>query len=99
MRNYRSDIICLGTWVTLSLLVAACGGGGSSDPASVTPPNGEVPVPPSGSLSIDGDPATSVTQGLTYSFIPSVSDPEDPTLEFSVTGLPSWADFNTSNGQ
>ena len=48
---------------------------------------------------ISGSPATDVNVGQNYSFTPTASDPENDTLTFSVSGLPSWASFNTSTGQ
>jgi hypothetical protein len=50
-------------------------------------------------VTIAGSPATSVTVGQTYSFTPAATDSEGRTLVFSVTNMPSWATFNTSNGQ
>ena len=47
---------------------------------------------------ISGSPATSVAEGVSYSFTPSASDPDGDTLTFSITGKPGWASFNTSTG-
>ena len=48
---------------------------------------------------ISGSAPTSVNVGDTYAFTPTASDPDNDTLTFSVSGLPSWASFNTSNGR
>jgi len=48
---------------------------------------------------ISGDPQDSVTSGESYSFTPSARDPDDDSLSFSVSGLPSWADFDTQTGR
>ncbi len=48
---------------------------------------------------ISGSPSTTVTAGNAYSFQPSASDPDGNTLTFSVTNKPTWAAFNTANGQ
>ncbi|MEE9581162.1 MAG: DUF6288 domain-containing protein [Nitrosomonadaceae bacterium] len=37
--------------------------------------------------------------GSAYSFTPTVSDPEDDTLTYSVAGAPTWATFNTTTGE
>ncbi len=47
---------------------------------------------------IGGTPDAEVTVGNSYSFAPTASDSNGDTLTFSVTGLPSWASFNTSTG-
>ncbi|WOT06306.1 putative Ig domain-containing protein [Shewanella youngdeokensis] len=48
---------------------------------------------------ISGTPATSVAEDASYSFTPTVSDEDaDDTLSFSITNKPSWASFNSSNG-
>ena len=62
-------------------------GDGDIDPAN------EPPV-------ISGTPPTSVTSGTNYSFTPGASDPDGgDTLTFSISGRPSWASFNSTNGQ
>ncbi len=49
--------------------------------------------------SITGTPITSVTEGGTYSFASSATDPENDSLTYSITNKPSWASFNTSTGE
>ena len=48
---------------------------------------------------IGGTPALNVVAGNSYEFIPQVSDPDGQTLVFSVTGRPSWAQFDTVTGR
>ncbi|MET0984942.1 MAG: putative Ig domain-containing protein [Steroidobacteraceae bacterium] len=48
---------------------------------------------------IAGTPATSVTVGNAYSFLPTASDAEGDALTFNVQNLPTWATFNTSTGR
>ncbi len=48
---------------------------------------------------ISGTPATSIVEGQAYSFTPTASDPDGDTLTFSIVNRPSWAAFNTANGQ
>jgi len=73
-------------WVVLAILAGAqagCGGGGGSG-AGATP-------------QIAGNPPTEVAVGEAYEFQPAVSDTGDaPT--FSVSNLPSWAQFDASTG-
>jgi hypothetical protein len=47
---------------------------------------------------ISGTPNTRVIAGDAYTFRPTASDADDDTLTFSVRNLPSWANFNSSNG-
>ena len=47
---------------------------------------------------ISGTPDQSVVAGDGYVFTPSASDADNDDLTFSVTNLPNWASFNTSNG-
>jgi hypothetical protein len=48
---------------------------------------------------ISGNPAASVDAGEAYSFTPTANDADNDDLTFSVTNLPAWASFNTSNGR
>jgi hypothetical protein len=48
---------------------------------------------------ISGSPATSVEEGINYSFTPSASDPDGDTLTFSIAGKPAWASFDANTGQ
>ena len=48
---------------------------------------------------ISGTPPSSVSAGSAYSFTPTASDPDGDSLAFSITGKPSWANFNTTTGR
>ncbi len=48
---------------------------------------------------IDGNPANSVNENRSYLFTPTVTDPDDDNLTYSISGKPGWAIFNTTNGQ
>ncbi len=48
---------------------------------------------------ISGTPASAVTAGSSFSFTPSASDADGDALTFAISGSPSWASFNTANGQ
>lgn len=49
---------------------------------------------------ISGSPASAVEEDSSYSFTPAASDIDTgDSLIFSASGIPSWATFNTSNGQ
>jgi hypothetical protein len=47
---------------------------------------------------ISGNPATQATEGSTYSFTPSASDPDGDKLSFSISNPPTWATFDTTSG-
>ena len=47
---------------------------------------------------ISGSPAAAVDAGVAYSFTPSASDPDEDSLSFTVTNLPSWASFDSQTG-
>ncbi|MDY6945372.1 MAG: putative Ig domain-containing protein [Pseudomonadota bacterium] len=48
---------------------------------------------------ISGSPALSVNAGSAYSFRPTAADADGNTLAYSIANRPSWATFNTVNGQ
>src|SRR5262245_53100066 len=48
---------------------------------------------------VTGTIPTNATDHVYYSWRPYAKDPDGDTLRFSVTGLPSWAQFNTSVGR
>ena len=55
-------------------------------------------VGPNRAPSISGTPPTSVVQGQLYEFTPDSNDPDSDPLVFSVSNLPSWANFNAATG-
>jgi hypothetical protein len=87
-----------GVGVSLCLILWGCGGGGGGSPetAAATSPVDEEPaaIP----LAISGNPATSITEGLAYSFTPTVSGGISSTLSFSISNMPSWASFDDRTG-
>lgn len=48
---------------------------------------------------ISGSPLLVVSSGSGYSFIPTASDAELDTLNFSIQNQPSWANFNGGTGE
>jgi len=48
---------------------------------------------------ISGTPASTVTAGQQYRFLPAASDPDGDRLTFSIVNRPSWATFNTATGE
>ncbi|MCG7550151.1 ExeM/NucH family extracellular endonuclease [Pseudoalteromonas sp. Of7M-16] len=48
---------------------------------------------------ITGTPSTSAIVGIAYRFKPEANDEDNDTLTFSITNKPSWATFNTQNGE
>jgi len=60
----------------------------------------DVPTPPANRApSLSGNPAQVVMAGTPYIFVPTASDPDGDTLTFAISGRPTWATFNTANGQ
>jgi hypothetical protein len=51
-----------------------------------------------GAPTITGTPASSVIAGAAYSFQPAAADPNGDPLTYSVSGKPSWATFDITNG-
>ncbi|WP_018275935.1 putative Ig domain-containing protein [Teredinibacter turnerae] len=47
---------------------------------------------------ISGTPATTGSEGVAYSFVPTGFDPDGDRLTFSVLNLPSWASFDDTTG-
>ncbi|MCU7847364.1 MAG: putative Ig domain-containing protein, partial [Candidatus Thiodiazotropha sp. (ex Lucinoma kastoroae)] len=47
---------------------------------------------------ITGTPEQNVIAGDAYIFSPNASDPDDDSLNFTVTNLPNWARFNSTSG-
>jgi hypothetical protein len=47
---------------------------------------------------IDGLPTFSLMEGENYQFTPTASDDNCDTLTFSISGKPSWASFNATDG-
>lgn len=99
------NVAYAGLALTLLVTLSACGGGGDgSDSAGVNPPAANVPPPASGSGSnraptIQGQAATSVVAGQSYTFEPTASDPDGDALTFSATNLPAWATLNAATGR
>jgi len=48
---------------------------------------------------ISGAPQTAATEGGTYGFTPTATDPDGDTLTFSIANRPSWATFSASTGR
>lgn len=82
----------------VALVLTGCGGGdgGTSSSPQTNPP------PATGANSaptIQGQPATAVTVGESYSFQVAASDPDGDALTFSATNLPAWMSLNASTGR
>ena len=75
-------------------LLAACGGGGStngSDPS--------LPVTLNSPPQIVGVPPDIAQVGQLYQFTPSATDADGDTLTFSIDNRPDWATFSPSTGR
>ena len=55
--------------------------------------------PSNSAPTISGTPSSQINANSQYRFTPSANDADGDTLTFSVSGLPGWASFSTSNGR
>jgi hypothetical protein len=65
---------------------------------SLAPFSISIAAAPNQPPTIWGVPPASVAAGTLYSFKPSASDPENNPLTFTISGLPTWATFDTRTG-
>ena len=79
--------------VVASLFLAACLG--NDDPSA----GGQLPPGANSPPEISGTPSTSATVGRSWTFQPSISDPDGDTLTVSATNLPDWLSLNASTGR
>lgn len=86
----KRSLLCSAVLLTL----AACGGSGSDEKQTTTPPVTETPQ--NQAPQISGQSQT-LRVGETLSFSPEVSDPDNDPLTLSVTNLPSWLSFNEAS--
>lgn len=54
---------------------------------------------PNTAPTISGSPASSVQVASAYRFVPTSSDADGDTLNFSITNKPAWATFNSATGE
>ncbi len=73
--------------------IAGCSGGQKTEENNAPPPGGNT------APTISGSPIVSVGVGTAYSFTPNANDADGDTLTFSVQNLPTWASFDTGNGE
>lgn len=80
---------------SFDLEISATDGDGLSDNAIVTINLNDVNEVPT----ISGTPSTSTLEDNVYSFTPTANDVDaGDTLTFSISGKPTWANFDTSDG-
>lgn len=99
-RSLRATrLLCWLACASLAVSLAGCGGDGSSDSgASSGPPASSTTSSVSPSIHLTGTPAASVEVGSTYTFQPTVSATTG-TPTFAITGMPSWATFDSATGK
>src|SRR5689334_1001865 len=111
-RSHRARLGRLALCATLTLSLAACGGGAETKPdatstsstdtpsvPALTPPADSTPPVANNIPVLDGQPELTAQAGKSYSFVPSVSDDDNDTLTFSISGKPDWATFDAMNGE
>lgn len=77
---------------SMTLALAACGGGDEADASQSPQGTNVVPV-------ISGVPALNADVGVRYSFRPTASDADGDPLTFSATGKPAWLQLNSASGE
>ena len=80
--------------VLIAFALTGCGGGEGVGGGTTAAETAATPT-----ANISGTPATTVTAGSRYNFIPSASDSDGGALTFSISNAPAWATFNTKTGQ
>lgn len=100
MIKFRFRTAFCGIFVAICLSLWGCGGGGGGSTETAAAKSSGTNNPPAGSapLTIDGNPSTSITEGLTYSFTPSVNGGNGGSQSFSISNMPSWASFDSTTG-
>ncbi len=63
------------------------------------PGAGENPVALNNAPTISGAPPTNILEGELYEFVPTASDADGDTLQFSIARKPSWASFDAATGR
>ncbi|WP_405241479.1 putative Ig domain-containing protein [Lentisalinibacter salinarum] len=48
---------------------------------------------------IGGSPPATVSEGASYSFMPSASDADGDSLTFDIVNMPAWSSFDTATGR
>ena len=91
-----SGIPPLGSAGTYSNIIISVSDGQTS--SSLAPFSIGIAAAPNQPPSIWGVPPASVEAGKPYSFKPNASDPENNPLTFTISGLPTWATFDTGTG-
>ena len=88
----------VGTYQSIAISVADGKAIAELTPFSIEVSAAAVTTPTNSPPTISGKPATSVQAGSHYVFQPSAADPDQNTLTFSITGMPSWASFSKATG-
>ena len=78
-------------WIVVALAASLAACGGDDEEAAAVAGTNHAPT-------ISGTPATSVSQGSSYSFTPAAADADGDALIFGIDAKPTWATFSTSTG-
>ena len=84
-------------FLSVILLSGCLSSGGDSDNSTVGGGGGTGTG--NNAPAISGNPAAGAVVGQAYSFVPSAADSDGDSLSFSITGQPTWANFNSSTGE
>jgi len=81
--------------VSTALILSACFDGLEKNPPRV----GENPVALNSAPTITGAPPSNILEGELYEFVPTATDADGDTLEFSIARKPAWASFDKATGR
>lgn len=91
---YQSRMRQISMAVLAMFVLSGCLKGEESD-SSAGSPN----PPTNSSPTISGVPASVVAIGQAYRFVPNATDNDGDSLTFSIQNRPTWASFDSSNGE
>jgi hypothetical protein len=92
--------LSLALMVVATLSLGACFDEPTDNRIAGNGPNN--PDPPSANNrapTISGSPTATVVEGELYEFMPSATDPDGDTLQFSIARKPGWATFDRATGR
>ena len=85
--------------MSTALILSACFDGLQKNEPGVDDDDGGGPVVLNSAPNISGSPPANILEGELYEFVPTASDADGDTLEFSIARKPSWATFDPATGR
>ena len=94
----KSELSWLVLIVSFALIASSCAKEDSSSSSTSANSSSSSTSASGSSPYFTGTPATTVTQGTAYNFTPTIVNPENVTLHFSMLNQPSWISVDNSTG-